>query len=84
MTIDDYIHIVTDGRWSHFEPVFGVNRDTTRQRLEKLRDLRNELYHHRGDASPDEHRELAGDRAWLRAKLDIAQALPPSGTGDVA
>jgi len=73
MTLNDYIRIVTDGRWTHFEPVFGRNRDNTRSRLERFRDLRNQLYHHRGDVSPEEHESLADDRAWLRAKLDIAE-----------
>jgi len=78
MTLNDYIRIVTDGRWNHFEPVLGRNRDNTRSRLEKFRDLRNQLYHHRGDVTPEEHESLADDRAWLRAKLDIAENHHPT------
>jgi CBS domain-containing protein len=73
MTLDDYVRIVTDGRWSHFEPAFGRNRDYLRSRLDKLREVRNQLFHHRADVTPEEHESLAADRAWLQAKVKIVE-----------
>jgi CBS domain-containing protein len=74
MTIDDYVRLVTDGRWSHFEPVFGRNRDYLRSRLDRLRELRNQLFHHRADVTPEEHEGLAEDRAWLQSKVRIVES----------
>jgi predicted transcriptional regulator len=76
MTLSAYARIITDGRWNHFDRVFGTNRDNTRSRLTKLVQVRNKLFHHRGDVSPIEYEDLVSDRDWLRAKVD---SLPRGG-----
>jgi hypothetical protein len=71
MTLSNYARIITDGRWTHFDRVFGTNRDNTRSRLTKLVQVRNKLFHHRGDVSPIEYEDLVSDREWLRVKVDV-------------
>lgn len=77
MTLDDYESIITNGCWSHFEKVFGRNRENTRPTLERLVKTRNKLFHHRGDVTPLEHDDLISDREWLRVKVE---SLPREGT----
>jgi len=76
MSLGDYVRIVIDGRWTSFDPIFGLSRNNTRTRLEKLNELRNEVFHNRRDVTPDEHKDLADDREWLRSKVEIAGSLP--------
>ena len=62
MTFDDYIALIRDGRnWRYFESVFGGTRDRAKGKLEPIRDLRNRVFHFRGDLSVDDHQELLSD-----------------------
>jgi CBS domain-containing protein len=66
MTFDDYIALVRDGRgWPHFEAVLQGTRDLRKARLERVRDLRNDLFHFKRELSLEDHQTLTSCRSWL-------------------
>jgi len=75
MTFNDYIQIVGHGRnWPHFEPVLGGARETTRGKLEQIRDLRNDVFHFRRELSKEDHQDLTQHREWVLLKARTAEA----------
>ena len=76
MTFNDYIQVVTHGdNWNnHFKSVFGGMREKVRTRLERSRDLRNDLFHFRRTIALVEHEELAGYRDWVLMRSRRAEA----------
>jgi CBS domain-containing protein len=75
MTVNDYVQIIGDGRnWPKFETTFGGTRQSTRSKLERVRDLRNDLYHFKKSMTSDEYDELVGLREWLLLRVRLHQA----------
>lgn len=75
MTVNDYVQIIGDGRnWPNFEIAFGGTRQSTRSKLERLRDLRNDLYHLKKNMTSDAYDELLALREWLLLRVRLYQA----------
>jgi hypothetical protein len=76
MSFEDYRTIVTcTANWPLFEGLLGHNRDLVSAKLERLREIRNEVFHFRSDISLLDHQHLATSRDWLLGKLKRTQ--PP-------
>lgn len=72
MTFNDYAQIIGDGRnWQKFENAFGGTRQSTRTKLERLRELRNILYHFKRNLTPQEYDELVTLRHWLLLRVRL-------------
>jgi hypothetical protein len=70
MSFDDYRAIITClSNWPIFESLFGRNRDFVSARLERVRDIRNRVFHFRSDIDFLDHQHLASSRDWLLGKL---------------
>ena len=66
MTFDEYVALLRDGRnWPYFEETFGGTRERTRAKLEPVRDLRNDVFHFRGELAVEDHQRLTTCREWL-------------------
>ncbi len=77
MTFNDYVALVRDGRnWLHFAPVFGGTRERVRTKLEPIVDLRNAVFHFRGELSVQDHERLTACRDWLLRVARKVQARP--------
>jgi hypothetical protein len=50
---------------------FGKNRDTARNTLQPVREIRNKVFHFRDDASSEELQQLVEAATWLRRKVLI-------------
>ena len=75
MTFNDYVQIIGDGRnWLQFETAFGSTRERTRGKLERIRDLRNDLFHFKREVSVQDHEELANYRDWLLRRIRMTEA----------
>jgi CBS domain-containing protein len=75
MTFDDYRAMITaNDNWPLFEGTLGKSRDLVRSKLEKIRDIRNGVFHFRKDISVVEHENLAATRDWLLDKARRANA----------
>jgi len=70
MSFEDYRAIITcSANWPVFEGLLGHNRDLVSAKLERLREIRNEVFHFRSDISLLDHQHLATSRDWLLGKL---------------
>jgi hypothetical protein len=70
MSFEDYRSIITCGQnWPLFENVLGHNRDLVSIKLERLRSIRNDVFHFRSDISVLDYQTLANAREWLLGKL---------------
>lgn len=70
MTFEDYRSIITcAANWPVFEGLLGHNRDLVSAKLERLREIRNAVFHFRSDISLLDHQHLATSRDWLLGKL---------------
>ncbi len=66
MTFDDYVALLRDGRnWPRFEKAFGGTRERWRGRLERVRDLRNDVFHFKRELSVEDHQALGACRNSL-------------------
>ena len=75
MTFDDYVWIIGDGRnWPNFEMAFGSTRKRTRGKLERIRDLRNDVFHFKREVSMQDHEELSNYRDWLLRRIRMTEA----------
>lgn len=76
LSFEDYRLIITSARnWPLFQDVLGRNRDLVASRLERIRDLRNAVFHFRADLAVIDHQTLAATRDWLLDKLRAAGVL---------
>jgi hypothetical protein len=76
MSFEDYrAIIICSANWPVFEGLLGHNRDLVSAKLERLREIRNEVFHFRSDISLLDHQHLATSRDWLLGKLK--RGLPP-------
>jgi CBS domain-containing protein len=70
MSFEDYRTIITcSGNWPVFERLLGHNRELVSAKLERLREIRNDVFHFRDDISLLDHQHLATSRDWLLGKL---------------
>ena len=70
MSFEDYRSIIICGQnWPLFESVLGHNRDLVSTKLERLRSIRNDVFHFRSDISVLDYQTLANARDWLLGKL---------------
>ena len=70
MSFEDYrAIIICSANWPVFEGLLGHNRDLVSAKLERLREIRNEVFHFRADISLLDHQHLATSRDWLLGKL---------------
>jgi CBS domain-containing protein len=70
MSFEDYrAIIICSANWPVFEALLGHNRDLVSAKLERLREIRNEVFHFRSDISLLDHQHLATSRDWLLGKL---------------
>ena len=73
MTFEDYrLIITTRDNWERFKGVLGQNRDLVSIKLERIRRIRNDVFHFRDSVSIRDHQDLASDRFWL---FDKARSL---------
>ncbi len=80
MTFEDYRTIITcSANWPVFEGLLGHNRDLVSAKLERLREIRNEVFHFRSDISLLDHQHLTTSRDWLLGKLRRAQSVEREG-----
>jgi CBS domain-containing protein len=71
MTFSDYVQIVGHGEsWELFKHVFGGSRVRTSTKLNKVKDLRNDVFHFRREITVQEYEELVDLRQWM---LSIAE-----------
>lgn len=75
LAFNDYVQVIGDGRnWPSFETTFGGTRLRTRAKLERMRDLRNDLFHFRRALTVEEYEELSTLRNWLLIRTRMLQA----------
>lgn len=75
MEFNDYIQLVGHGEnWKLFASVFGGMRETTRAKLEEIRDLRNDIFHFRRELTWEDHETLVQHRDWMLLKARKADA----------
>jgi CBS domain-containing protein len=80
MEFNDYIQLVGHGEnWKLFAPVFGGMRETTRTKLEEIRDLRNDIFHFRRELTWEDHEKLVEHRDWMLLKARKADARQKHG-----
>lgn len=66
-----------ESRWIQFSPVVGLKREDVRRMLDKIRRIRNKVFHFRGDVSKEESQSLRSCRDWLQGHLQ--QLIPTFG-----
>jgi predicted transcriptional regulator len=75
MNFNDYVQIIGDGRnWEHFEPFFGNARGMrkrTRNYLNRIGELRNDIFHFRRSMEDEDLRFLNNKRDLLQNKARI-------------
>jgi CBS domain-containing protein len=70
MSFEDYRSIIICGQnWPLFTNVLGNNRDLVSTKLERLRSIRNDVFHFRSNISILDYQTLANARDWLLGKL---------------
>jgi CBS domain-containing protein len=66
MTFEDYRTIVSaKDNWSHFNGVLGRSRELVASKLERVRTIRNDVFHFRESLSVIDYETLAATRNWL-------------------
>lgn len=69
MSFEDYPTIISArDNWEHFEGVLGKSRELVSSRLKRIRDIRNDVMHFRGQTSVNDYQSLVGTRDWLLEK----------------
>jgi hypothetical protein len=76
MTFNDYVLLIGHGKnWERFDRVFQADRSLTHARLRQVRDLRNDVFHHRRALGPRDHDTLAASRDWMLRLVGVAMDL---------
>ncbi len=66
MTFEEYRTIISArGNWKHFDGVLGRSRELVASKLERIREIRNHVFHFRGQISVIDHQTLVATRNWL-------------------
>jgi CBS domain-containing protein len=80
MTFEDYRTIICSREhWPTFERVLGRNKDLVSSKLERVREIRNQIFHFRNDVTVTDHQTLAAARQWL---LDKTRSLLETRNAD--
>lgn len=70
MTFDNYRTLVSNGdNWAYFKAVFGGTRTRTSGKLKEVGVIRNNLFHFKGELSPQARQALDLHRNWLLTKV---------------
>lgn len=66
MSFEDYRLLLTSRRvWDSTERIVGGTRQMLSTRLERVREVRNKVFHFRGDVTVQEYQALVTTREWL-------------------
>lgn len=75
MTLHDYVMLLRyQGTWERFRPAFGGTPNTVFAKLERLPDLRNDVFHFRRDLTAEEYDVLRDCRDWLLTRIRKLEA----------
>lgn len=73
MSFAEYASVIGDGRnWQHFEDALGTDRSRAKTRLDRVADLRNDVFHFRRELTEEDRRHLRTTRDWLLRRLRLA------------
>lgn len=74
MTFEDYRMVIgAKDNWNFFEGILGKNRQIVLAKLDRTREIRNSVFHFRGDVTILDHQTLAAARDWLLEKAKKAR-----------
>ena len=66
LTMGEYVNLLTlQDTWDFFQAIFNLPRDSVRELLSGIREIRNSLAHFRGDISAEERDKLKFGIDWL-------------------
>lgn len=66
LSFNELIMLLTSPeRWEFYQPIFKINSDAVRIRLENVRDIRNQLAHYRGELTSTQRKLLRSTREWI-------------------
>jgi len=73
MTFNDYVLLIAHGKnWDRFNRIFQSERSLTQAKLNQVRDLRNDVFHHRRKLADRDRDTLAASRDWMIRLVDLA------------
>jgi CBS domain-containing protein len=73
MSFSEYASLMGDGRnWHHFEVLLGTDRSRAKARLDRVADLRNDVFHFKRELTDEDRRHLRTTREWLLRRLQVA------------
>lgn len=79
LTFEDYRSLLgSKDNWTHFMPIFGGTRALTSARLDRVRGIRNKVFHFRGEVTVVDYQALVVTRDWL---LQLSTAEPGTAGG---
>lgn len=74
MTFEDYRMLIgAKDNWPFFEGILGKNRQMALAKMERVRDIRNSVFHFRGEVTVWDHQTLSAARDWLLEKARKAR-----------
>jgi CBS domain-containing protein len=77
MTFAEYVSVIGDRQnWERFEPLLGSERQRVRTRLQRVGDLRNDVFHFRRELTAEDRRELVASRNWVLRKVQLMEQQP--------
>jgi CBS domain-containing protein len=77
MSFAEYASLIGDGRnWDAFEALLGTDRSRAKTRLDRVAELRNDVFHFRRELSDEDRRHLRTTREWLLRRLQVAAIRP--------
>ena len=75
LTFFNYIQIVFSERyWKRFDKLFADDKDIVEFRLRQIKDLRNRVFHFKGDLTIEEYEDLISNRDWFFIKAKKLKA----------
>jgi len=75
MTFHDYVMLLRyQGTWEKFRAAFGGTANTVFAKLERLPDLRNDVFHFKRDLTAEEYDVLRECRDWLLTRIRKLEA----------
>jgi CBS domain-containing protein len=82
LSFEDYrTLIVARGNWERFAPILSSNKAYVGATLERLREVRNRVFHFRTELTVLDYEDLAAGREWLLDRLQQAQDPREAGHG---
>ena len=69
LTFFNYLQIILNEKyWSLFEKLFADEKNQVEFRLRQIKDLRNRVFHFKGDLTTEEYDNLSSTRDWFLIK----------------